>query len=111
MQVVTGIKLIGLSIYIPKETTLVGTGYGYVHDKTGRQGPADWEVGNYLEGKDNHPVTGISWYEAMAYAKFVRKNYLRFIIGFNRRYLEHHRNILRSNFNGKGTVPVGSLME
>ena len=39
-------------------------------DSTGIQGPAGWEVGMYLDGKDNHPVTGISWYEALAYARY-----------------------------------------
>ena len=39
-------------------------------DKTGIRGPAQWEVGNYAYGQDNYPVTGISWYEASAYAAF-----------------------------------------
>ena len=39
-------------------------------DSTGRQGPANWELGYYLAGQDNYPVTGISWYEAIAYARF-----------------------------------------
>ena len=39
-------------------------------DTTGVQGPAGWEVGMYLEGQDNLPVTGISWYEALAFARF-----------------------------------------
>ncbi|MFL2697648.1 MAG: SUMF1/EgtB/PvdO family nonheme iron enzyme [Gammaproteobacteria bacterium] len=40
-------------------------------DQTGRSGPAYWELQDYPEGKDNFPVTGISWYEAQAYAKFM----------------------------------------
>ena len=39
-------------------------------DSTGMMGPAKWEVGTYLEGSENLPVTGISWYEAMAYARY-----------------------------------------
>ena len=39
-------------------------------DSTDRPGPATWELGDYLEGQDDHPVTGISWYEAVAYARF-----------------------------------------
>ena len=39
-------------------------------DATGRPGPAAWELGNYPDGRDNFPVTGISWYEAAAYAEF-----------------------------------------
>ena len=39
-------------------------------DSTGLQGPANWEVGTYLEGDEQLPVTGISWYEALAYARY-----------------------------------------
>src|SRR6185436_3182814 len=42
-------------------------------DKTGRQGPANWEAGTYPDGQENHPVTGISWYEAAAYAAYANK--------------------------------------
>lgn len=39
-------------------------------DATGRFGPSTWEGGTYPEGTGRHPVTGISWYEAAAYARF-----------------------------------------
>ena len=39
-------------------------------DVTGRPGPATWELGRPVEGTDDHPVTGVSWYEAAAYAEF-----------------------------------------
>jgi len=39
-------------------------------DRTGRPGPGTWEVGNYPVGEDDYPVTGVSWYEAAAYARF-----------------------------------------
>lgn len=39
-------------------------------DTTGRPGPASWELGSYPEGQGNFPVTGVSWYEAAAYARF-----------------------------------------
>ena len=39
-------------------------------DTTGIRGPAGWEVGTYLQGTENKPVTGISWYEALAYARY-----------------------------------------
>jgi dienelactone hydrolase len=42
-------------------------------DATGRPGPATWELGDYPAGHDNHPVTGVSWYEAAAFAKFSGK--------------------------------------
>ena len=39
-------------------------------DTTGVKGPAGWEVGMYLDGQANFPVTGVSWYEALAYARY-----------------------------------------
>ena len=43
-------------------------------DKTGRQGPSTWEVGDFPSGKGRLPVSGISWYEAAAYAEFAGKS-------------------------------------
>jgi dienelactone hydrolase len=43
-------------------------------DRTGRPGPATWEMSDFPEGRDDHPVGGISWYEAAAYAEFVGKS-------------------------------------
>jgi formylglycine-generating enzyme required for sulfatase activity/predicted Ser/Thr protein kinase len=43
-------------------------------DTTGRSGPATWEVGSYPKGMERHPVAGVSWYEAAAYAEFVGKS-------------------------------------
>ena len=43
-------------------------------DKTGQPGPATWEVGDFPKGKADYPVTGVSWYEAAAYAEFVAKS-------------------------------------
>lgn len=42
-------------------------------DRTNRPGPSTWEVGDYPEGQDDYPVTGISWYEAAAFAEFAGK--------------------------------------
>jgi serine/threonine protein kinase/pimeloyl-ACP methyl ester carboxylesterase len=39
-------------------------------DKTGRSGPSTWEAGDYPEGRGEYPVSGVSWYEAAAYARF-----------------------------------------
>ena len=44
---------------------------GLMVDQTGRNGPANWELGDFTEGRDDFPVTGISWYEAQAYAKYM----------------------------------------
>jgi predicted esterase len=39
-------------------------------DSTGRSGPARWELGDYPADKADHPVGGVSWYEATAYCAF-----------------------------------------
>jgi dienelactone hydrolase len=39
-------------------------------DRAGRPGPAAWESGTYPEGEDDFPVSGVSWYEAAAFARF-----------------------------------------
>jgi serine/threonine protein kinase/dienelactone hydrolase len=46
---------------------------GEFRDATGRPGPATWELGSYPDGQDEHPVAGVSWYEAAAYARFAGK--------------------------------------
>jgi len=42
-------------------------------DKTGRPAPNTWPDGNYPPGAAKHPVTGITWDDADAYAKSVGK--------------------------------------
>src|ERR1019366_5829986 len=39
-------------------------------DRTGTPGPRGWSRGSYPEGRENHPVTGVSWNEAKAYARW-----------------------------------------
>ncbi len=79
-------------------------------DKTGRQGPANWEAGIYPDGLENHPVTGVSWYEAEAYASFVKKQ-LPTIFHWSVVAQTGRTEFIvpLSNFNGKSTVPVGNM--
>jgi len=42
-------------------------------DRTGRPGPRNWENGTYPHDRATHPVVGISWYEALAFARWVGK--------------------------------------
>jgi serine/threonine protein kinase/dienelactone hydrolase len=79
-------------------------------DKTGRPGPASWEVGDYLDNEDNYPVTGISWFEALAYADFVGKS-LPTIYHWDRAAFTWASPVIvpLSNLMGDGPVPVGSF--
>jgi dienelactone hydrolase len=78
-------------------------------DRTGRPGPSTWEGGQYLPGQDNHPVAGVSWYEAMAYARFVGKSLPTIYHWTRAASLSNSAWIVpMSNFAGRGTVPVGT---
>src|SRR5581483_5883988 len=43
-------------------------------DATGRPGPSTWTAGHYPEGQADYPVSGVSWFEASAYAAFAGKS-------------------------------------
>jgi dienelactone hydrolase/predicted Ser/Thr protein kinase len=78
-------------------------------DRTGRPGPAAWEMSDYPEGRDDHPVGGISWYEAMAYAEFMGKS-LPTIYHWDRA-AEPRRStyiIPLGNFSGRDTLLAGN---
>ena len=77
-------------------------------DKTGRPGPATWEAGDYPGGQDDYPVTGVSWYEAAAYAQFVGKA-LPTIYHWSRAAFTWASPwiVPLSNFAGKGPAPAG----
>jgi serine/threonine protein kinase/dienelactone hydrolase len=42
-------------------------------DATGRPGPSTWSGGHYPEGQADFPVSGVSWFEAAAYATYAGK--------------------------------------
>lgn len=79
-------------------------------DRTGRLGPAGWEAGTYPDGQENHPVTGVSWYEAAAYATYADKQLPTvFHWGLAAATSRTEFIVPLSNFNGKSSTTVGSL--
>jgi dienelactone hydrolase/predicted Ser/Thr protein kinase len=90
-------------------------------DQTGLPGPAGWQAGDYPEGQADSPVSGISWYEAAAYAEFAGKSlptgyhwglasgeYTTPMIYYPQ-FSGFSSLASLSNFQGQGPVPVGSL--
>lgn len=83
-------------------------------DQTGQPGPAGWELGRYPHDTGDHPVTGVSWFEASAYARF-RDKELPTIYHWYRAALHFYETVFplspaiikQSNFSGEGTAPVG----
>ncbi|UCD53049.1 MAG: protein kinase [Phycisphaerales bacterium] len=78
-------------------------------DQTGQPGPAMWENGTYPQRRERYPVSGVSWFEAMAYARFAGKS-LPTVYDWERAAcLEESFVIVPfSNFTPDGTAPVGS---
>ncbi len=77
-------------------------------DRTGRPGPATWEAGSFPTGLEKHPVAGVSWYEAAAYAEFAGKS-LPTVYHWAEAagVFWAHLIVAGSNFRGVETVPVG----
>jgi serine/threonine protein kinase/formylglycine-generating enzyme required for sulfatase activity len=94
-------------------------------DRSGLPGPRGWSAQNVPAGQEEHPVTGVTWYEAAAYAAFRGKelptafqwekaarngtaaapvNYMPWGVFYPGDPLAHH-----ANFENDGTVPVGTL--
>ncbi len=88
-------------------------------DRTGLPGPRGWSSGTFPPDRANHPVTGVTWYEAAAYARWVgkelpsRAQWYRAALGDGDHVYPWGRDARsatrRANFNLAGTSPVGSL--
>jgi DNA-binding SARP family transcriptional activator/predicted esterase len=70
-------------------------------DRTGRPGPSTWEAGSYPDGKGYHPVAGVSWYEAAAYARFA---------GESLPGVHHWRRAYGSSFFAEHVIPLSNLL-
>ena len=94
-------------------------------DRTGLPGPRGWSGGSPPEGTLDHPVTGVTWYEAAAYAAHLGKRLPTvyqwekaardgaWVLGSERVMpwgIAHGNDLKgRANFEGSGTVPVDAL--
>ncbi|MCJ7504412.1 MAG: protein kinase, partial [Acidobacteriia bacterium] len=87
----------------------------HFRDSTGRPGPATWMAGDFPEGKDDYPVSGVSWYEAAAYAAFAgkslpTKDHWALAAGLDMDQYSYSFPAMIytfSNFRGDGPAPVG----
>ena len=88
-------------------------------DSTGQPGPAHWVNGTHPRGAEKQPVTGVSWYEAMAYAKFrgmklpTARHWARAALGINegRQPLAPFLlDVARTNSPGPGDVDDDAAM-
>lgn len=79
-------------------------------DSTGQTGPATWIAGDHPDGEEQHPVAGVSWFEAMAYASWSGRS-LPTVFHWNRAAETRMSQIVSplSNFQGDATAPVGSF--
>ncbi len=115
-----------LSFELDNEVVSWESAMAQFRDSTGRHAPATWEGGTFPDGEENYPVTGVSWFEAAAYARFHGKDLptiyhwssLAIFPSWNEFELgqgEHvgfgmfrDEMITHSNFSGIGATAVGS---
>jgi len=78
-------------------------------DKTNRPGPSTWIQGEYPQGEGEYPVTGVSWFEAEAYADFVGKSLPTVYHWAAAASPTDSASLIpASNFSSKGPSPVGT---
>ena len=89
---------------VSREEALAG-----FRDSTGRPGPAGWKNGTYAEGAGDLPVTGVSWFEAAAFAEWAGKR-LPSVFHWRQaaRLADDESLVPLSNFSGKGLAAAGT---
>jgi len=88
-------------------------------DRTGRPGSRLWSGGTFPEGEADHPVVGVSWYEAAAYARWAHQTlpkmaqWYRAAVGDGDGVYPWGNDAVtaeaRANFGLAGSRPVGSF--
>ena len=78
-------------------------------DATNQPGPATWEAGRFPAGKGDLPVTGVSWYEAAAYAEFAGKSLPTVSHWYAAAYPGMTPAVIRLSNFGNGLAPVGKF--
>ena len=78
-------------------------------DSVGQPGPAHWEMGDFPAGEADHPVCGVSWYEAAAYAAWANKT-LPTLFHWSRVActFANSQIVPFANLGGRGTVSVNT---
>lgn len=77
-------------------------------DKTGFNSPSTWELGTYPFGESDYPVSGISWYEALAYCNSIGKTLPNIYQWDNASSMRFSNEIVpRSNINGSKKLKIG----
>jgi eukaryotic-like serine/threonine-protein kinase len=77
-------------------------------DRTGRPSPAAWNAASYPAGQRDYPVSGVSWYEAAAYAAFAGKALPNIYEWFRAAAPEESASMIAlSNYAQRGLLPVG----
>lgn len=80
----------------------------HFRDSTGQPGPSTWAQGTYPPGQDNHPVAGVSWFEANAYAAYRGKNLPTVHHWRNAASLDDALMVIPFSNFGRGTAAVGA---
>lgn len=88
-------------------------------DQTGHPAPRGWSGGLPPAGRADHPVVGVSWYEASAYARWAHKalpswqQWWHAAVGEDGRHYPWGNAAddigARANFSLLGTAPVGTM--
>lgn len=88
-------------------------------DRTGQAGPREWSGGVHPSGQGEHPVVGVTWYEARAYARWAGKELPRWEQWWRAALGDHRRSYpwgddvesvdRRANFGGDESAEVGAF--